>query len=555
MTPALVRVGALTLVVVLLAVFVALYMGGLWARVGTYQLFLRLPNAGGVDSGADVMMSGVRIGVVVSVKLQPDETNWPNRPVRMVLAIRNRYQVPAHYEIGIDQGGLLANRYIGIEPPRLAKGEKPPVREGKEQIYLPHDAEVAGKGLRGLAAAGQMADDLGQAVPMLTQQLQDRLDHLADRVEATYMSTEHERLVHEILVNMSQMTATANRAALNVQRIAVTIERASGTASPDAVAMVKELRIAATNVRETAEQINRLVAVTPLPTDMAAAGANIREATAAMAESAAAIRDIASSDETQLRFRELTANLARVSAALAGLSEETESFVSDQQLQGDIKQAVQDMRATMSSLRTSVTHLEGILTDKEMTEDLQTTVHNLRVLTDDGREVAAKASRSLDRVDHTMDSLSSAVHSIKPRHTRGFVDARGIYDQGARVDLDLDLFYGSRRPGFWRLGIFDVGDSERFTLQRGIGLRGPWTFRAGVFANKPSVGLDWASGSGWRAELDLYDPEETLVDFTLFRSLSDDWRLGIGVSDVFDRVDPFIGLRRSFGFSGPPPSD
>jgi len=396
---------------------------------------------------------------------------------------------------------------------------------------------------------------MGQGVPLLAEQLQDKLNHLADRVEATYMSTEHERLIHEILVNMSQMTATANRAALNVQRIAATVERASSAGSPDAVAMVKEMRIAATNVRETAEQINRLVAVTPLPTDMAAAGANIRDATAAMAESAAAVRDIAASDETQLRFRELTANLARVSAALAGLSEETEKFVSDQQLQADIKQAISDMRATMSSLRTTTTHLESIFTDKKMTEDLQATMHNLRVLTDDGREVAEKAGRSLDRVDRTMDSLSSAVDAVKPRHTRGFLDARGIYDQGMRVDLDLDLYYGGRRPGFWRVGVFDLGDAERFILQRGIELSGPWTLRAGVFANKPSIGLDWQPPNGWRAELDLCDPKETLLDFTLFRSLGDDWRLGLGVSDVFDRADPFIGLRRSFGFSGPPPSD
>jgi hypothetical protein len=210
------------------------------------------------------------------------------------------------------------------------------------------------------------------------------------------------------------------------------------------------------------------------------------------------------------------------------------------------------MRETMSSLRTTASHLEKTITDAEMTDDLKASVHNLRELTETGTEVAEKANRSLDRVDRTMDSLSAAVASVRPEYVTGKLDMLAVEDRGLRATLDLDLFYRTRRPGFWRLGLFDLGDAERLNFQRAIGLSDQWTLRAGVFANKVGIGVDWHPSSAWRAEFEFYDPKQSFLDVALFRSLSSEWQLSLGVNDVFDNAEPFIGLRRSFRFSGSP---
>ncbi|MCD6350780.1 MAG: MCE family protein [Armatimonadetes bacterium] len=555
MSSALMKVGALALLVGVLAVVVALYMGGVWAKLGTYEIYVRMPDAGGVDAGADVMMSGVRIGVVSRVDLEPDETHWPGRPVRMALAIHKQYRIPREYHIGVDQGGLLASRYISIEPPRPEKGVHARVVGPGAKAYLPPGEEVPGEGLRGLAALGQMSDQLSKRIPAMAEDLQAKLDHLAERAEATYLSKDHERLVHEIMVNMSQMTASANRAARSVERIAATLQVTTSRGSPEVVAMVKELRIAAVNVRKTAEQVHRIVSVSTVPNDLAVTMSHVKKAASAMEETTDAVRDMVTSDETQLRFRELTANMARISAAMADLTEQVDALAADPRLQTDIKQSVSDLHATMSSLRETAEHLQKVLTDKQMTEDLKATVHNLRGLTEQGRQVAQKANASLDRVDHTMDRLSSAVQSIRPRAVRGNLDVFGIRDEGARADLDLDLFYGDKpRPGFWRIGIFDVGDAERVNFQRGIPLSGPWDLRLGIFANKAGLGLDWHPGS-WRGEIELYDPDETYLDLTLFHSLRKDWQLGFGIRDAFGENNPFVGVRRTFNLSGEQPED
>ncbi len=554
MTSALVRVGALALLVGVLAIVAGLYMGGVWGRLGTYEIYVRMDNAGGVESGSDVMMSGVRIGTVVATKLSPDEKNWPGRPVRITLAIRKEILIPASYEFCIDQGGLLATRHIAVEPPKrkgAAFAESP---AGVEKTLTP-GCEVAGKGLAGLAALGEIASQAGDVVPKLTSTVEEKLDRLATRAEATYLSERQEQLVHQVMVNISQMTATANRAARQVERIAATIQRAAEKGSPEAVAMVKELRQAATNVRQAAEHISRMVAVTPVPVDLAGATAHIRRAAAAVEESAIAVRDITGSAETQLRIREFTANLARVSAAMAGLSEEAEKFVSDPQLQADLRQSIADLQETTTSMKTTAKHLEELLTDPQMSDDLRATVHHLRGLTATGEEVAAQASRSLERVDRTMESLSRTVRAIRPEQVTGQVDLWAINDQGGRLDLDLNLRYRSRHPGYWRLGVVDLGDSERFNFQRAFGLGEAWTLRGGVFANKAGIGIDWNPSGKWWSEVELYDPKEGLLDLTLYRSLSNGWQLGLGVSDVFDRADAFVGVRRAFELSGSPERD
>ncbi|MBC7289678.1 MAG: MCE family protein, partial [Armatimonadetes bacterium] len=173
-----VKVGAIFLVVVIAVTGVALYLGGLWARVGTYVIMVRFADAGTVEPGADVMLAGVRVGTVASVELAADEVNWPGRPVRMKLAIKREVKIPRGYEFGIAQGGLLGTRYIAVVPPEARPAEKP-----KITAYLSPGEEVAGKGPVGLAALDTLAESARKALPGLEEQVATKIDKLSQRLE------------------------------------------------------------------------------------------------------------------------------------------------------------------------------------------------------------------------------------------------------------------------------------------------------------------------------------------------------------------------------------
>lgn len=545
MSSALIRVGALTVVVAVLAVVVGLYMGGVWSRLNTYPIYVRMPNAGGVEAGADVMLSGVRIGSVAAVELDPDEKYWPGYPVVFTLAIRRGAKIPVGYVFGVDQGGLLGTRYIAVEPPKKAA-------EKRKEQYLQRGACVKGVGLVGLAGIGALASEAKERLPALAESLQTRIEHLVDRAEATFLSEEHQRLIHTILVNFSQMTATANRAARNIERLSEALAGTAAAGRPDLLATLKEVKIAASNIRAAAEQVQRMVATSPLPSDLAAAGQHVRAAAESIDESAAAIRDFMTSPDTQLSLKELAGNIARASAALASLSESAEKFVADEQMQKDVKAAIHDLRQSMASLRQTADHLQAVFTDKQMTEDIRATVHDLRRIAARGVEVTDKANKSLDRVDRTMDRLSEAVQSVKPSYMYGMLDVHAARDYGLQADLDLNMYFGRKRRGFWRLGMVDIGDAERVDFQRGIHLGPALTMRAGVFANKVGLGLDWQRPGAGRAELELYNPDDVVADFMYHHPLGHRWSLTLGVRDFLDDANPMIGVRRAFDLTGSP---
>jgi ABC-type transporter Mla subunit MlaD len=112
------KVGFIFVLVVVVAAAAGIFLGGYWQRLGTYDIYLHMADAGTVQQGADIMLSGVKVGSVASVELRPDPTNWPGRPVIMTLALKRSITVPDNYIFSIAQGGILANRYISI--PRRA---------------------------------------------------------------------------------------------------------------------------------------------------------------------------------------------------------------------------------------------------------------------------------------------------------------------------------------------------------------------------------------------------------------------------------------------------
>ena len=531
------RVGAIFVVVVIVAAAAGMYLGGYWQRLGTYYVYLRMTDAGAVTQGADVMLSGVKIGSVAGVTLKEDPTKWPDRPVEMALSLKKGTVIPDNYTFTIAQGGVLSNRYISVDPP---------AQKTKSTGVLKPDARIPGGGFHGFAALDSLAESMKSSIPGVVGNFSD----LATRARQTYLSEANERDIRQILTNVAMMTGTANRAALNAVRLTQSLAASAQRSGPAATVMIKNLSAAATNVRAIAERVNQMLTFTSLPGDMNAAGQHIRSATESMDTTAAAVQKLVASPETQARLNTLTDNLARSSAHLAKLSEQAEKLLGDQSLQADFKGSIHDLHTTSSDLSATMSHLRQVLTDPGVSDDLRSTVHNARTVSEQGIQVAEKANRSLDRVDRTMDRLSGIVTSLKPSGIRSHVDLYGVRNNGLQADLDMDFFYGTRRDSFWRLGIVDFANHDRLDLQRGF-VRDPWTFRAGVLASKPGVGVDWApAGGSWRMETELSDPSQLTLDWGLLHSFAGDWSLSLGVKDAFHETEPFIGVRRDFPLSG-----
>jgi phospholipid/cholesterol/gamma-HCH transport system substrate-binding protein len=76
-----------------------------------YDLSARFQRVNGVDSGSDVRVSGVKVGVVRSVALDPETFE-----AVLVMSIDNGVQVPDDSTASIASDGLLGGAYVNIEP-------------------------------------------------------------------------------------------------------------------------------------------------------------------------------------------------------------------------------------------------------------------------------------------------------------------------------------------------------------------------------------------------------------------------------------------------------
>jgi len=108
------RVGIFVLIgLVVLAVLLLQFSKGTSLFKPTYELFLKARNVGGLKARATVLMSGVQIGTVSEINLNPEGTN-----VTITLKIYQKFVIHQDARMVIEQSGFLGDQYVAIVPTR-----------------------------------------------------------------------------------------------------------------------------------------------------------------------------------------------------------------------------------------------------------------------------------------------------------------------------------------------------------------------------------------------------------------------------------------------------
>ncbi|MDA9231464.1 outer membrane lipid asymmetry maintenance protein MlaD [Rickettsiales bacterium] len=81
------------------------------SRPNSYKIIAEFDDIGGVSNGSDVKISGVKVGIVNSQKLNND-----NYRAILVLNINNDIKLPTDSSAKIMSASLLGGKFVGIEP-------------------------------------------------------------------------------------------------------------------------------------------------------------------------------------------------------------------------------------------------------------------------------------------------------------------------------------------------------------------------------------------------------------------------------------------------------
>lgn len=146
--------GAIVAVVAVGFFAFAAAQAGQTSNGGGYNLTARFQRVDGISVGSDVRVSGVKVGVVKSVALDPD-----TYMARLTLAIDPAVQVLDESTARVSADGLLGGAYIAIEPagfsPLQAGAEIPNTQGAVDLLTL--FASVASSG--GGSASSQSTDE------------------------------------------------------------------------------------------------------------------------------------------------------------------------------------------------------------------------------------------------------------------------------------------------------------------------------------------------------------------------------------------------------------
>ena len=104
-------IGAVVVAVAVLFLLFAYTGSGVGAVSGGYDVMAKFDRADGVNVGTDVRLSGIKIGTVSKLGLDPKSYNAVT-----TLTLASNVKLPDDSSVRITSDGLLGNQYLSVEP-------------------------------------------------------------------------------------------------------------------------------------------------------------------------------------------------------------------------------------------------------------------------------------------------------------------------------------------------------------------------------------------------------------------------------------------------------
>jgi phospholipid/cholesterol/gamma-HCH transport system substrate-binding protein len=114
--------------------------------ISGYEVVAKFNRADGVNIGTDVRLSGIKVGTVSRMALDPKSYN-----AVLTLALESNVKLPDDSSVRITSDGLLGNQYVSIEP----GGSQMPIAAGGEIENTQGSVDLIGLLSKAMFGAGE----------------------------------------------------------------------------------------------------------------------------------------------------------------------------------------------------------------------------------------------------------------------------------------------------------------------------------------------------------------------------------------------------------------
>ena len=270
-----VKVGALIIIsLALLAGFVVV-MGGM-SLEPTFRVYVDFDNPGGLQSGAPVRISGVKVGRVTAIQFRGGQidpkTKEPEPPIRVVAQIEHQYSqaIRENSRWFVTSQGVLGEMFLAIEPGgydrpiltdgAVVQGISPP----RLDLLLSESYELLHKAYLGISGNEQKIAEIFDGLHKTLngtgrffETNQSKLDRIVDNVEALSLDARTSvAAARERYVDGPQITRIFN----NVERVSHSLNDQLPPLLEDARVLAKDGRLLASTLasEEQLEQYRQI---------------------------------------------------------------------------------------------------------------------------------------------------------------------------------------------------------------------------------------------------------------------------------------------------------
>jgi len=222
----------------------------------SYNLFLKSKNVGGLKAGASVLMSGVPIGTVSEIELNPEGTN-----VIITLKIFKKYAIRKDADVRIEQSGFLGDQYVAVVPGRNEKEPWQPNDhlEADEPFNLQEVARSAANFLKSVDQTTKRLDDAIADVRRLLLN-EETLTNLAAAIGSARMASEHAVTTVDNINSLVTTNSVAVASAVsNVVFFSQQINQFAGGLKDVVATNGSDLSAAVKNFKTSTEHLNGLL--------------------------------------------------------------------------------------------------------------------------------------------------------------------------------------------------------------------------------------------------------------------------------------------------------
>ena len=212
-----------------------------FGRVGegfakTYPLTVEFPNASGLVKDSDVLLSGARIGKVITTP----KLIGSLYAVEVTLKIREEVQIPRTAQFVVGSSGLLGDRYVDVIPPAT---------------FGPDDMAKPEEKIKGTRVAG--LDDLTQKGGVVMDQLIKELDDIQKitvQLHSGLLSEQNMKNLTETFANLKTTSTNLNESMKKLDPIMAKADAAVDSAK----GTMKTAEGAAAEFKKTVEEFRKV---------------------------------------------------------------------------------------------------------------------------------------------------------------------------------------------------------------------------------------------------------------------------------------------------------